>query len=136
VDIVELPAPWSRRSGEGALRLGYDAQHAPAVQVAEPSPDWRGYAVVAADVTNPTGIELRLMLRIHDVAHDWTHEDRFNLPLVIAPHSRAIVRVSLAEVEAAPAQRPMDMARIANVMLFGQAGGGAGELYVSRIWLE
>jgi hypothetical protein len=85
VDIVELPAPWSRRSGERALRLEYDAQHAPAVQVVEPSPDWRGYAVVAADVTNPTGTELRLTFRIHDAAHDWTHEDRLNLPLVIAP---------------------------------------------------
>ena len=136
VDIVELPAPWSRRSGERALRLEFDAQHAPAVQVVEPSPDWRGYAVVAADVTNPTGTELRLTFRIHDATHDWTHEDRLNLPLVIAPHSRATVRVSLAEVEAAPAGRLMDLAHISNVMLFGQAGAGSGELYVSRIWLE
>ena len=136
VDIVELPAPWSRRSGERALRLRYDAQHAPAVQVVEPRPDWRGYAVVAADVTNPTGTELRLTLRIHDATHDWTHEDRLNLPLVLAPHSRVTVRVALSEVEAAPARRPMDLARIANVMLFGRPAAEAGELYVSRIWLE
>jgi hypothetical protein len=30
----------------------------------------------------------------------------------------------------------MDMARIANVMLFGRDPSAAGALYVSRIWLE
>jgi hypothetical protein len=29
----------------------------------------------------------------------------------------------------------MDLARIANVMIFGPPGG-QGELYVSRLWLE
>jgi hypothetical protein len=30
----------------------------------------------------------------------------------------------------------MDMARVANVMLYGRAPAAAGTLYVSRIWLE
>ena len=134
--IVDLPAPWSRHRGERALRLGYDAQHWPAVQVAEPSPDWRGYAVIAVDITNPAATELHLVLRIFDATHDWTHEDRLNLPLVIAPRTRTTVRVALAEVEAAPAQRRMDLARIADVMLYGEPAAEPGVLYVSRVWLE
>ena len=136
VQIVDLPAPWSRHRGERALRLGYDAQHWPAVQVAEPSPDWRGYSVVAVDITNPAATELHLVLRIFDATHDWTHEDRLNLPLVIAPRARTTVRVALAEVEAAPAQRRMDLARIADVMLYGEPAAEPGVLYVSRVWLE
>jgi hypothetical protein len=135
-ELVALPAPWAQREGERALRLTYDAKHAPAVQVVEPSPDWRGYSVIAADLTNAGDTEVRLTFRIHDAAHDWSHEDRMNLPLVLAPGTRTTVRVALAEVQAAPASRPMDLSRIANVMLFGAPAQPPGEIYVSRLWLE
>jgi hypothetical protein len=134
--LAELPAPWSQRPGERALRLAFDAAHPPAVQLVEPSPDWRGYSVVAADLTNPGDTEIRLVFRILDATHDWTHADRFNLRFVVPPRSRITVRASLAAVESAPANRRMDMARITNVMLFGRDNHAAGELYVARIWLE
>ena len=136
VAIVDLPAPWAQRVGERALRLGFDAGHAPAVQVVEPSPDWRGYTVIAADLTNPTDKEVGLTLRIHDATHDWSHEDRLNLPVVLAPRARTTIRVALSEVQAAPASRPMDLGHIANVMLFGRPAERPGEIYVSRLWLE
>jgi hypothetical protein len=134
--IAELPAPWSQRPGERALRLEFDAAHPPAVQIVEPSPDWRGYSVVAADLTNPGDTEILLVFRILDAGHDWTHADRFNLPFVVPPRTRVTVRASLTAVESAPAARRMDMARITNVMLFGRNNPAGGELYVSRLWLE
>jgi hypothetical protein len=134
--IAELPAPWAQRPGERALRLAFDAARPPAVQIVEPSPDWRGHSVVAADLTNPGDTEIRLVFRILDATHDWSHADRFNLPLALPPRTRTTVRVALDAVESAPASRRMDMARIANVMLFGRDNPAAGELYVSRLWLE
>jgi hypothetical protein len=134
--ITELPAPWSRQPGERALELRYGPGHPPAVQVVEPSGDWRRYGVIAVDLTNVGSAELSLVFRILDTHHDWTHEDRLNLPLVIPPRTRTTVRVTLDAVATAPASRPMDMARIANVMLFGRDPASAGALYVSRIWLE
>lgn len=134
--IVELPAPWSRSPGERALELRYDPSHPPAVQILEPSPDWRGYDVLAVDLTNAGATDLSLVLRIHDVTHDWTHEDRANLPLVIPARTRTTVRVALDAVEHAPATRRMDLARIDNVMIFGRPPAGAGSLYVSWIRLE
>jgi hypothetical protein len=134
--LAGLPAPWSRRAGERALHLAFDAAHPPSVQLVEPSPDWRGYSVVAADLTNPGDTEIRLVFRILDATHDWSHADRFNLPLVVPPRTRTTVRVALGAVESAPASRRMDMARIANVMLFGRDNPAAGELYLSRLWLE
>ena len=134
--VVELPAPWSRQPGERALELRYDSAHPPALQVVEPSGDWQGYGVFAADITNAGQAELWLVLRILDLRHDWSHADRFNLPLLIPPQTRITVRVALEAVAAAPAARRMDMARIANVMLFGRHTGASGTLYVSRLWLE
>ena len=134
--VVELPAPWSQRPGERALRVAYRDGEPRAVQVVEPSRDWRGYSRIAVDLTNPGDSELRLTLRIFDAAHDMDYRDRFNLPVAVPPRTRTTVRVALAAVEAAPASRRMDLGRVADVMLFGQPRDGAGEFYVSRLWLE
>jgi hypothetical protein len=135
-EVVDLPAPWAQPGGERALWLAWDAQDAPSVQILEPLGDWRGYSVVAVDLTNSSATELRLTLRIFDATHDGSPEDRLNLPLVIAPQARTVVRVAMAAVEAAPAVRPMDLSRVANVMLFGRKGDAPGELHLSRLWLE
>ena len=134
--LVPLPSPWRRDPDDRALRITYDDGHAPAMQITEPNPDWRGYAVVAVDITNPAAHALQVTFRVHDASHDWTHEDRFNKPLSIPPQTRTVVRVPLSDIEAAPERRAMDLSRIANVMLFGREAQGSGELYVSRIWLE
>ena len=136
VAVVELPSRWARRAGERALRLGFNPGHAPAMQLVEPSPDWRGYSVVAVDLTNPGDTEVRLTLSIHDAWHDRSLADRLNLPLVVAPRTRTTVRVALSEVADAPDTRSMDMARIAHLMLFGSTPAVRGEVYVSRLWLE
>jgi hypothetical protein len=95
------------------------------VQLVEPSGDWRDYGVIAVDLTNAGPRELPLVFRILDAHHDWTDADRMNLPLVIPPRTRTTVRVTLDAVEGAPLHRRMDMARIANVMLFGRASGSS-----------
>jgi len=136
VAIDPLPKPWGQGPNDRGLRVAYDARHSPAVQVMEPVRDWRGYSVIAVDITNPATSELRLTFRILDARHDWSHEDRLNLPLVIPPGTRTTVRVALGAVESAPARRRMDMSRIANVMLFGTTSSQPAEFYVSRIWLE
>ncbi len=135
-EVVDMPTPWAQRGGERALWLAWDAQDAPAVQNLEPNGDWRGYSVVALDLTNSSASELQLTLRIFDATHDGSPEDRLNLPLVIAPRTRTVMRVAMSAVESAPAGRPMDLSRVANVMLFGRKGEVPGELYLSRLWLE
>ncbi len=134
--IADLPAPWSAHAGERALEIRYDPGHPPAVQVVEPQGDWRGFSVLAVDLTNPSPAELSLVLRILDATHDWSHEDRLNLPVSIAPGTRTTLRVALPVIERAPASRRMDLTRIANVMLYGRPPTASGSLYVSRIWLE
>ncbi len=135
-EIVNLPQPWALRPGERALRIRHGVDRAPALQVKEPSPDWRGYRVLAVDVTNAGDAELQLVLRVLDATHDWSHEDRFNRPFVVPARTRKTLRFSLEAVGAAPADRPMDLTRVANVMIFGHGPAVEGELYVSRVWLE
>ena len=135
-EIVDLPEPWAQRPGERALRIRHGVDRAPAVQVKEPSPDWRGYRTLAVDVTNAGDDEVQLVLRVLDEAHDWSHEDRFNQSFVVPARTRSTVRFPLDAIGAAPAERPMDLSRIANVMIFGPGPAVPGEFYVSRLWLE
>jgi hypothetical protein len=131
-----LPRPW-RRPGEGpALRVSFDRGARPALELFEPAQDWRGFNVVAFDLTNPGPAPLELTLRILDARHDWTSDDRLNLPVMIPAGVRMTVRVALAAVESAPARRRMDMARIANVMLYSPRPVVGTEYYLSRAWLE
>jgi len=134
--IAAMPAPWAQEADERALRIRYDEQHVAAMRVLEPQADWRGYSIVAVDITNPAARELHLTFRVFDAAHDGNHTDRLNLPLLIPPQTRTTIRVALAAVESAPQGRSMDLARIADVMLFGRESQPPAELYLSRIWLE
>jgi hypothetical protein len=134
--LVPLPAGWAGSSGEHALRIRYDAHRPPAVQITEPRPDWAGFRALTLDVTNSADVDLHLVLRILDADHDWSPEDRLNLPLTVSAATRSTIRIPLQTVRLAPQDRPMDLTRIANVMIFGHGPLAAGELYVSRLWLE
>lgn len=134
-----LPGAW-RRPGETSRAFRVDFRRGadrPAFELSEGSPDWRGYSVLALDLTNPGARPLRFSLRVLDERHDWTFEDRFNLPLIVPARSRITVRVSLAAVAAAPARRPMDLSAIADLLLFHRGRPAEpGSFYVSRVWLE
>jgi hypothetical protein len=134
--IADLPAPWAQEADERALCIRYDEQHVAAIRILEPKADWRGYSIVAVDITNPVERDLELTFRVFDADHDWNHTDRLNLPLVIPPQTRTTIRVALAAVESAPEGRSMDLARIADVMLFGRESHSPAKFYLSRIWLE
>lgn len=132
-----LPTRWRQAGDDDAsLRLDFAPAARPAFELTEFEQDWRGHETLALDVTNPGAAEARFVLRILDAHHDWSHEDRLNLPVVIPPHTRTTLRVSLAAVEHAPAHRTMDLAAVANVMLFATVPSGNESFYVSRVWLE
>jgi hypothetical protein len=134
--IAPVPEPWAEQADERALCIRYDERHVAAMRILEPQADWRGYSIIAVDITNPAERELQLTLRVFDAAHDWNHSDRLNLPLVIPPKTRTTIRVALAAVESAPQGRSMDLSRIADVMLFGRESQPPARFCLSRIWLE
>jgi hypothetical protein len=131
-----VPAPWFEAGDSDAVRLGYRSGQRAAIEIAEPAPDWRGHDALLLDLVNPATRPLQLTLRILDAHHDWSDEDRFNVPVVVPAASRVVVHIALAAVAAAPARRPMDMTAIRNVMLFARQPLPGSEFYVARVWLH
>jgi hypothetical protein len=131
-----VPAPWLESGDSDAVRLGYRSGQRAAIEIEEPAPDWRGHDALLLDLVNPATRPLQLTLRILDAHHDWSAEDRCNIPVVVPAASRVVVHIALAAVASAPARRPMDMAAIRNVMLFARQPLPGSEFYVARVWLR
>jgi hypothetical protein len=136
VSHAPLPVDFRQSGDADSLRLSFNAGARPGVQLLEPVADWSSHEQLVIDVTNPASQPVQLVLRVFDATHDWTHEDRFNQALVIPARTRTTVRIALEAVATSPHGRRMDMTAIADVMLFASRPQDAGELYLTRVWLE
>jgi hypothetical protein len=134
---VTLPTPWARTKDESAMRVRLLDGPYPGMSFIELLPDWSGYATLAVDLTNPTPMNLQLILRIHDVGHNNQPEDRFGRRFELPAGTREILRVRLEDVAAGPKSRRLDLRQIAGMIIFrADDSPPAGELYLSRVWLE
>lgn len=131
-----MPAPWAAETGEETLQVAFGQGEWQGLSYREPAPDWRGYATLALDLTNPTDMPLELGLRIHDVHHNNEFTDRFNRRFSVPPRTRTVLRLPIAEIESAPRTRLLDLEHIARLILFRSDTSTAGEMYVSKLWLE
>ena len=107
-----------------------------AVQVVEPQGDWRAFSVIAVDLTNAGPSELSLVLRILDATT--TGRTRTGSTCRSSSrHGRERRCGSRCRRSRRRRRRArMDMARIANVMLFGRPPPTPGALVRVAIWLE
>lgn len=136
LEHVPMGQAWAASPGERTLQVNFGTRDWPGLNLREPAPDWRGYETLVVDVTNPTELPLTLVVRVHDVHHNYQHGDRFNRDFQIAPRTRSVLRMPMAKIESAPTGRRMDMKHIAGVILFRGAPSVAPRMDVSRIWLE
>ena len=118
-----------------ALRVPLVERPYAGVTLAEPSPDWRGYAALVVDVTNPGSAPLEFNVRVDDVTPSRRYEDRYNGEFPVAPGARRVISIPLASIESAPRDRRMDMSRVAAVVLFRTGEGGPAEFYLNGVAL-
>ena len=86
-------------------------------------------------IYSPETAPVDLVLRVHDRAHNQNHSDRFTRQFSIQPGENRF-RVRLAEIEAAPAKRKMNMSQIAGVILYATDITRPLTLYLGALRLE
>lgn len=139
LSLEPLPAPWRHFGDASSVRIEFLKNLAwPGLSDDEPEADWRGFSTLLVDVTNPAKTSLDLAVRVHDKAHNQRHTDRFNRAFDIAPLTRTVLRIPLADIAAGPVGRPLDLARVAGVVVFKRKPATADNqhFYLSKIWLE
>lgn len=104
-------------SGLYSLRVDVEVAQYPGATMSAPLSDWRGYRALAFDLHVDEGEPLEFVITVSDEDHDGDYYDRFNQEMRLGPGAHRI-RIPLAEVEAEPRGRAMDMSRIAGFQVF------------------
>jgi len=121
-----LAKPAAPLPGGQALWIVLDAGPYPGLTLDEPYPDWRGYQTLAIDVVNPGAEPVPLSLRVDDAPHNHHYDDRYTGTFELPGRQRTRLHVALRDIEQTPSGRKLDLARIANLMIF-RAGPAVGE---------
>ncbi|HEY0941733.1 MAG TPA: VanZ family protein [Steroidobacter sp.] len=134
---ARMPSRWTSKAGERAMHVRLLDGPYPGMDFIELPPDWSGYSTLAIDLTNPTGLGLQFVVRVHDAAHDNEMSDRFNRRFELPPGTRRVFRIPLQDIAAAPQARELDLRRVAGMIIFRvDDSPRVDEIYFSRAWLE
>lgn len=131
----EAPTAWRHRTGDMVSVIRFRHARWPGVTIREPYPDWSGKSLLRLQIYSPSEESVKLTLRIDDVEHNQEHKDRFNRTFSIEPGLNDLA-VTLDDVRRAPADREMDMRRVAQLILFTNRPSEPFELLISDVWLE
>jgi VanZ family protein len=133
---------WTRNIGvrrdivNGALEVHFVIDETPGVSFYEPVQDWSAYEILVVDVENADDQPLNLGVRVHDLGHNWTFNDRYNRTFPLAGRERRTLRMSLDDIRHGPKNRLMDMTRISDITLFRDGKTGSRELRIHAMRLE
>ncbi len=125
-----------RYIGGGALQVEFRADEWPGVSLHEPMPDWRAFETLAIDVENPDTEPLVFTVRVHDIGHGRTYNDRYNRNFELGPGERRTLRIPLDEIRRGPKDRLMNLGQISDITLFRDQPRGSKHLRVYLVRLE
>jgi len=101
-------------------------------------PDWRDFNVISIDIEVTSELPFELIVRVHDRAHlrgSQPHSDRFNQRFVIES-GRTVIEIPLADIEAAPEKRQLDLSQIDGLVIFSGQSEKEHTVRLHRIWLD
>lgn len=96
--------------------------------------DWRGWSHFVLVCTNPGSTPFPLTIRINDLKHNQEYTDRYNGTFMLVPGVSEI-RILLADVEAAPRTRKLDLGNVALVVAFSYNLQEPRELLIHQLRL-
>jgi VanZ family protein len=135
VNVVPSTGPTTSPCGS-ALRVEFRTSPYAGIMLDEPYPDWRTARTLVLNLRNPGELDLSLAMRVHDRAHNYKFQDRFNREFILHARERLEIAIPISEIEHAPADRLMDLSRIAGVALFRYRGPVMGNFEVESILLR
>lgn len=126
----------NRDIGGGALQVEFGDEQWPGISLHEPVADWRRHSTLAIDVENPDTERLQFTVRVHDIGHGRTYNDRYNRNFELAAGERRTLRIALDEIRHGPKERLMNLGEISDITLFRDRPRGSKHLRVYTVRLE
>jgi hypothetical protein len=128
---------WSA-DGESSLKVALRPAKYSGAVLMWPVADWQGYERLHIDLMNPGSVPLDVTVKISDARHersDFDPIDRFERTISVSPGQQSVFEVSLAEIQAAPAGREMDLSQIARIELFVVDNRTSAILFIDNVRL-
>ncbi len=124
-----------RSAGNDLHRLVFKPGKYPGVSVIETEADWSGYRYLRFELFSRYFEELAVTLRVHDSSHTQEYSDRYNKRLFVQ-HGLNEITIKLSDIQKAPANRELKLAKIAGLQLFAVDLEKEFELEISSIKLQ
>jgi hypothetical protein len=121
---------------DGSLRVQPDRGRWPGLSLEDVWPDWRAYSKLVIDLSNKGTQAFWILVRVDDRRPDPNYRDRYGQQFELAPLSRRVIRIPVAEIESAPAGSKMDLAHIQRIMLFEDGSTPIYTFYLNSLRLE
>jgi VanZ family protein len=136
-DVQVVPSAVNAASSCGkSLRVRFTDTPYAGIHLEEPYPDWRGLGALVLDLRNPGEADLPISIRVHDRAHNNLFRDRFNRDFMLPAREALEIAIPITDIEHGPADRLIDLAQIAEVIVFRNRGTLVGSFEVERILLR
>lgn len=98
--------------GVGSLRVQPGGGRWPGLLLEDVWPDWLTYSSLVIDLSNTRTQVLRIIVRIDDRRPNPQYGDGYDQLFELAPLSRRLIRIPVAEIESAPTGSTLDLAHI------------------------
>jgi len=131
---VSLVAKDEHEPPDGIRRVRFEPTEYPGISIVEPVSDWTEYDRLVVALYSNNDHMISVTVRIHDVVHNQSHSDRYNISLAVEPGMN-MYKILLKDVEQAPLNRAMDMTAIAGLTLFANSLDKPVTLGISNIRL-
>lgn len=108
------------QSGRASLKMGLTTEKYSGAELEYFPGNWRNYHAVAFSIYNPDKRPVKIVCKIRDHHHDisgYRYNDRFNRSYSI-PHGWNRIEIAMADIETAPLNRRMDLARVTGIQVF------------------
>jgi hypothetical protein len=133
-----VPDDTVARAGARSLRLELEPGRYAGTTLRRSFGDWNGYTHLEMSLYNPDEAILPLTVSIRDREHErrgGAYPDRFNGRYSIAPGWNDL-RIPIAEIRAAPAERALDLADLSQMVIFTVDLEHPRRLYLDRVRLS
>lgn len=139
LQLTTPPESWPREASAlreaSVARIDFKPSTYSGLTLGEPASDWSGYEYLAFETYSELDSTLTLIVRIDDLHAEQNYHDRFNRGIPIHP-GLSRVRIPLADVQAGPRDRALDLSQVRLVVLFVHRPEAPFSLYVDAIRLE
>jgi hypothetical protein len=134
LELQNAPQGWSSASGRIGKVTFLPGQY-PGVAISEVFPDWRNYRALKFDVYSELAGPVKLCLRVDDIYHDNSFEDRYNTVMAVNPGNNAF-EISLEDIRRAPQTRRMNMGGVRSIVFFVNNRESQFSMYFDNFRLE